>query len=211
MITVDSYLSFVTGYAFACAFLFQIPLIMSLINTVRPTPPSQLLKYERHVVVLTLIIAAVVSPTPDVAGQLLMGAPIFIMWHIGLFIMWRQDRKRQKTMVPVDSAAAQAGTIFTPEPPVYSNEVVHRPIPASTAKQRLVAAPQQQVSPKPRRVVMDVVAPQAKTPIQAPAERVIVMPRRQQSVQRRPSGPRRSMDGMTRPPRLVRDAQVGYM
>lgn len=214
MITVDSYLGFVTGYAFACAFLFQIPLIMSLINTVRPTPPSQLLKYERHVVVLTLIIAAVVSPTPDVAGQLLMGAPIFIMWHIGLFIMWRQDRKRQKTMVRASAATAQSGSILTPEPPVTLRATANVPAHVSPAKLQPAAMTVPRIaSPQPRRVVMDMVAPVTKKETSArPAERVIVMPQRRQRTQRRPASPGRSMDGMTRPPRLVRDIQpIGYM
>lgn len=221
MITVDSYLSFVSGYAFASAFLFQIPLIMTLINTLRPTPPSQLLKYERHVVVITLIAAAIISPTPDVAGQLLMGAPIFIMWHIGLFIMWRQQVRRAKkaaTEIAQTAAENQSHPEYTPK--IRQTIIPEAPKPKPTGAQLQFAdvivqrktqiippAPIPAVPPQQKQKLVapkiDMVAPSSSMAAQS-KERFIQIPQRVVEA-RRTVAKARSIDGITRAPRLVRD------
>jgi len=65
LLTLDSYLSFVSSYIIAGALLFQLPLLMLIANSVTPLPPRRLMGYQRHVIVASFIFAAIVSPTRD--------------------------------------------------------------------------------------------------------------------------------------------------
>lgn len=94
LITIDSYLSFISAYLLAGALLFQLPLIMLIINGITPLPPGKLMNYQRHMIVISFIIAAVVSPTPDVVNQTILAAPMIVMYQIGVLIVWLRQRQK---------------------------------------------------------------------------------------------------------------------
>jgi sec-independent protein translocase protein TatC len=96
MLTVDSYLTFVMTYLLGAALLFQIPLLLLIINTMTPLKPGRLKKSQRFVVVAAFIIAAIISPTPDIMNQLLFAVPIIGMYELGVVLVWLQNRSRNR-------------------------------------------------------------------------------------------------------------------
>ncbi len=174
MLTVDSYLTFVITYLLGAAVLFQIPLIMSIINTIRPIPPKKLLGGERYVILAAFVIAAVLSPTPDIMNQLLFALPIIVMYQVGIFMVWLQQRKTTATQSNVQVAA---DTI--PEE-VFADLLANRRAPSSVSIER----PAQTVKPitlKP--VSLDGIAPPkqnlTRPTIARPAQRTLHVPQRQ--------------------------------
>lgn len=94
MLTVESYLSFVMTYLLAGALLFQLPLIMAIINRIKPMTPRMLMSGQRHVILWSVVFAAVISPTPDAVNQLLLAVPIIVMYQVGIVIILLKNRKR---------------------------------------------------------------------------------------------------------------------
>ena len=94
MLTVESYLSFVMTYLLAGALLFQLPLFMTIINRIKPMTPRMLMSGQRHVILWSVVFAAVISPTPDAVNQLLLAAPIIVMYQVGIVIVLLKNRKR---------------------------------------------------------------------------------------------------------------------
>lgn len=87
MLTVDSYFSFVVAYTLAAAILFQLPLVLLIINSIKPLKPSGLMKYQRYVILGAFVAAAVISPTPDATNQALLAVPIIVMYQIGIILV----------------------------------------------------------------------------------------------------------------------------
>ena len=94
MLTVESYLSFVMTYLLAGALLFQLPLCMTIINRIKPMTPRMLMSGQRHVILWSVVFAAVISPTPDAVNQLLLAVPIIVMYQVGIVIILLKNRKR---------------------------------------------------------------------------------------------------------------------
>jgi len=128
MLTIDSYLSFVMAYVIAGALLFQLPLVLFIINSVTPLPPSVLLKQEDKVIIGSFVVAAILSPTPDVVNQALLAGPVILMYQIGIIGIWvshaRQKRRdaslmkssgKKPTVAPLSIEARQ---LTPPVPPV---------------------------------------------------------------------------------------------
>ena len=103
MLTVDSYLTFVITYVLGFAALFQIPLILMIINSIKPLPPRKLMGFQRYVILVAFILAAVISPTPDVTNQTILAVPIILMYQVGVLLVWVQDRNKKRK--PTQSAA----------------------------------------------------------------------------------------------------------
>ena len=104
LITIQSYLSFVLLYLFGCALLFQIPLVLLLINRMIRLSPRKLLKHERWFVVAALVIGAVINPSPNIQDQLLLSVPMIAMYNLGIGLIWFINRRAANNVVASESA-----------------------------------------------------------------------------------------------------------
>jgi sec-independent protein translocase protein TatC len=93
LITIQSYMSFVLLYLLASSMLFQMPLLLLLINRIRPLTVRALMRYERWVILLCFMVSAVVSPTPDAQNLLLLSLPMIAMYQVGVGLVWLSNRK----------------------------------------------------------------------------------------------------------------------
>lgn len=96
MITADAYFTFVITYLFGAALLFQLPLLMFIINKVKPLRPRTLLSIERYVFVASFILAAIITPTPDPLNLIIMAVPIILMYQAGVILIWLVNRRMVK-------------------------------------------------------------------------------------------------------------------
>ncbi|HZM63723.1 MAG TPA: twin-arginine translocase subunit TatC [Candidatus Saccharimonadales bacterium] len=96
LITIQSYLSFVLIYLVGCAVLFQIPLILILINRITRLKPQKLLKHQRWFIVAALVLGAVINPSPNIQDQLLLSIPMIIMYNVGILLIWLINRRTKK-------------------------------------------------------------------------------------------------------------------
>lgn len=96
MLTIDAYMSFVIAYLIAGALLFQLPLVMLIINSVTPLKPKKLMSFQRHIIIGSFVVAALISPTPDMVNQSLLAAPMVVMYQIGIMLVWSVNRKKTK-------------------------------------------------------------------------------------------------------------------
>jgi hypothetical protein len=96
MLTIDSYFSFVMTYLLAGALLFQLPLVMMIINSVKPLTPKKLMKAQDKIIIGSFIVAAVISPTPDALNQILLASPMVVMYQLGIVMIWLKNRKSHK-------------------------------------------------------------------------------------------------------------------
>lgn len=92
LITIQSYMQFVALYLFGSALMFQLPLILLIINRIKPLKPSSLFKYERHLIVAAFLIAFIMNPTPNVIDQMLVVVPIIVMYQVGIALLWFVNR-----------------------------------------------------------------------------------------------------------------------
>lgn len=88
LITIQSYMSFVAVYLLGSALMFQLPLILLLINRIKPLKPSGLLRHERLVIVLAVIIGFIMNPSPNLLAQLLVVGPLILMYQLGIVLIW---------------------------------------------------------------------------------------------------------------------------
>jgi sec-independent protein translocase protein TatC len=67
--------------------IFELPLAMMLLGRVGLVKAAQLARYRRYAVLVIFIVAAVLTPTPDVINMTLMAAPLYLLFEIGLLGM----------------------------------------------------------------------------------------------------------------------------
>lgn len=183
MLTADSYLNFVLAYTAGLGMLFQIPLLMLIINWISPLGPTKMLKIERYVVVGAFIAAAIITPTPDVVNQVIIAAPIIVMYQVGFFAVLASAHRHKKQLRREAIQPSQVSSVVVP---ALSRTVVEVPEQRRTALplQPVVAtkAPNEAQAPLQPRRVFDIVSASSSASVtqaprkMAPAIRVPIRP-----------------------------------
>lgn len=99
LITIQSYMSFVTIYLAGSAMMFQVPLVIYIINRLKPLKVRTLFKYERWVIVISLIVAALINPTPRVYDLAIIAVPMILSYQVGIALVWFGNRGRRSEHV----------------------------------------------------------------------------------------------------------------
>lgn len=96
LINIQSYMSFVMMYLLGAALLFQVPLILLLINRIKPLKPKKLMGFQRWFILIAFILGALFSPSPNVQDQLMLTGPMIIMYQVSIVIIWLINRRHQR-------------------------------------------------------------------------------------------------------------------
>lgn len=91
MLSLASYLDFVTGLTLAFGAVFQLPLILLALNRAGIVGRDRLSEYRRHVYLLCTVAAAFLTPGPDPISQLALALPAVILFEMTLLVMRRLE------------------------------------------------------------------------------------------------------------------------
>lgn len=81
-ISADLYLQFIKSLALAVGVVFQLPVLQIALARLGVVDPALYGKYRGHMMVVTLVIAAILTP-PDPVTQMLLAVPAIILYEIG--------------------------------------------------------------------------------------------------------------------------------
>lgn len=147
LITIQSYLSFVILYLFGSSLLFQVPLILYIINRIKPIKPRGLLKYERWVILISFIIGAMINPSPRIYDMTILAVPMILSYQIGILLVWFSNRKHSKSRV-IQSLLEKDEAIRAERLARLAN-ATHSPIVTAPALKKPLAVPTSVASIKP--------------------------------------------------------------
>ena len=87
LISTKDYFSFVSKYLIGFAVLFQLPLVIYITSLFTPITPKLLWSKFKYVFALSFLIAAILTPTPDLVNQTIMATPIMVLYLLTILIL----------------------------------------------------------------------------------------------------------------------------
>ena len=94
--TIDDYISLISTLVLATGLVFEMPILVYFLTRLGIFTPSFMKKFRRHAIVVLLIIAAFITPSPDIASQLLVFAPLYFLYEISIFVSMYVENKYLK-------------------------------------------------------------------------------------------------------------------
>jgi sec-independent protein translocase protein TatC len=116
MISVSSHVDFVIKFTLAFGLVFELPLVLTMLSKMGVVTPKFLAKNRKYAILINFVIAAVLTPTPDLLNQSLMAGPLCLLYEIGI-ISARIFGRRSPKAAPVATPAASSETPSEPTPP----------------------------------------------------------------------------------------------
>ncbi|WP_353133837.1 twin-arginine translocase subunit TatC [Pseudopedobacter sp.] len=95
-ITVDSYLSTVATLTLGTGVVFELPIIIYILSKLGIMTPEFMREKRRYAIVLILVIAAIVTPTPDILTMLTVSFPLFMLYELSIGVSKKVQKKKQK-------------------------------------------------------------------------------------------------------------------
>ncbi|HYC61658.1 MAG TPA: twin-arginine translocase subunit TatC [Thermoanaerobaculia bacterium] len=93
MVTVDDYFSFASTIILATGLVFETPILIFFLARLGIVTPAFLLQKFKYAVVFSFIIAAVVTPTPDMVTQAALAVPMILLYLIGIAVAFVFGKK----------------------------------------------------------------------------------------------------------------------
>lgn len=94
VITIKDYFSLLSVMILGFGLVFELPIVLLLLGFLNIVNHKALSHYRRYVIVLTLVVAAVLTP-PDPISQVGLALPLYIMYEISILLL--RIFKRDKT------------------------------------------------------------------------------------------------------------------
>lgn len=108
LISADSYLGFVTNVIITFVIMFQLPLLITFIDTVKPLSPQKLFGFEKWVILGSLVISFMVPFALDITTSLLIALPIIALYNLSIAIVLVRHAQRRARDKRAAIAAAKA-------------------------------------------------------------------------------------------------------
>jgi len=96
--TITSYLSSVATLTIGTGIIFELPVVIYILSKFGIMTPAFMRASRRYATVIILVIAAIVTPTPDMITMLVVAFPLFILYELSIFISAHIEKKRNKAM-----------------------------------------------------------------------------------------------------------------
>ncbi|PRY14953.1 Sec-independent protein translocase TatC [Pontibacter ummariensis] len=82
---LSSYISTLTTLCLACAFMFEMPVIVFFLTKAGLITPETMKLYRRHALIVILVVGAIITP-PDVVSQLLISMPLMLLYEASISV-----------------------------------------------------------------------------------------------------------------------------
>jgi sec-independent protein translocase protein TatC len=107
-IRVNEYLSFVSRMLLAFGATFELPVATFFLARIGLVTHRMMMAVWRYAIVVIFIVAAVLTPGPDVASQMLMATPLLILYGLSIGIAYLVGRpsSSEQASEPEDQAPA---------------------------------------------------------------------------------------------------------
>lgn len=87
MISLESYISTLTGMSLMMGIVFELPIICWLMAKLGVLEASFMRNYRKHAVVAILVVAAVITPTADAFTLALVTLPMYLLYEISIRVV----------------------------------------------------------------------------------------------------------------------------
>jgi sec-independent protein translocase protein TatC len=98
LVTITNYFDLFVNVMLGVALVFELPVAIFFLTLLHIASPEFLLRHSRYAILAIVIIAAIVTPTPDVFNLMLFAVPMCLLFFVGIFasfllVMHREGRR----------------------------------------------------------------------------------------------------------------------
>lgn len=91
---IHDYISLLSMLTLACGITFQLPMISFVLSQIGILTPRFMREYRRHALIVILILAAIITPSPDMISQILVAFPLLGLYEVSIWVSARVQKRK---------------------------------------------------------------------------------------------------------------------
>lgn len=100
VVSISRYFDLFVNVTLGVGLVFEMPVIIFFLTLLRLASPRFLLKHSRYAILVITVIAAIVTPTPDIFNMMLFAVPMILLFFVGIFASYLLVLKREGRNFP---------------------------------------------------------------------------------------------------------------
>lgn len=84
--SLEDYIDTLVNIILGCGIAFELPVLAYVFSKIGLITPNLLKKSRKFAYVIILIVAAIITPSPDWTSQMIVGIPLILLYEISIFI-----------------------------------------------------------------------------------------------------------------------------
>ena len=92
--TLDDYIDTLTSLIIGCGLAFELPVVAFLLAKLGFITATLLKKYRKYAYVIILIVAAVITPSPDWTSQTIVTIPLLLLFEVSIMLTKRVEKNK---------------------------------------------------------------------------------------------------------------------
>ncbi len=97
--TLNDYLENLVNIIIGCGLSFELPVLSYVLTKIGLITPDFLKTYRKYAIVIILVVAAVITPSPDWTSQMLVFIPLFLLYQFSIVV----SKRAYKEMIKKDN------------------------------------------------------------------------------------------------------------
>ncbi|MBM3796730.1 MAG: twin-arginine translocase subunit TatC [Acidobacteria bacterium] len=99
-VTLSEYFDLLFNVTLGMGIVFELPILIFILALLRVVTPQFLLRNSRYAIMIIVIVAAIVTPTPDVINLMLIAVPMTLLYFTGVFAAYVLYLSREGRSLP---------------------------------------------------------------------------------------------------------------
>ncbi len=99
-ISMSTYFDNFVGIMLGLGLVFQMPILIFFLTLISILTPRFLLNNVRYAILVIFVLAAVITPTPDVFNMILFAGPMILLFYVGIGASYILVFRREKRSIP---------------------------------------------------------------------------------------------------------------
>jgi sec-independent protein translocase protein TatC len=96
MPTIASYVDYMVMFTLPMGMVFELPIVIYFMSKMGIVTPTAMREGRRYAIVLILLIAGIITPTPDIVTQLLVATPLYFLYELSIGISGRVLKQQRQ-------------------------------------------------------------------------------------------------------------------
>jgi len=110
-VSMTHYFDLFVDVMLGVSLVFEMPVVIFFLTLLRIVTPGFLISQSRYAILIIVIIAAVVTPTPDVFNMMMFAVPMVMLFYVGIFASYVLTLSREGRKFPWRKTLYIAGIV----------------------------------------------------------------------------------------------------
>jgi sec-independent protein translocase protein TatC len=100
VVSINEYFDLFVNVTLGVGLVFEMPVIIFFLTLFRLASPRFLIRHSRYAILAITVLAAIVTPTPDIFNMMLFAVPMVMLFFVGVFASYLLVLRREGKKFP---------------------------------------------------------------------------------------------------------------